>query len=198
VGATPPRRPGGAIADRYSDLQTQAAVVGSGRGVWGDEKKVSAEAQPGGFRARDHLRPPLLVTYDLREDASAGQLALTSGVLGASYVALDSDNDWTDGAVVDAHVYAGLTYDYYYLRHGRRGLDDADVAIASVTHLFPRSLQYANAFWDPAVGAMFYGDGDAQFGPFSGALDVVAHELSHGVTSYTWNGIYQGESGALN
>ena len=45
---------------------------------------------------------------------------------------------------------------------------------------------------------MYYGDGDRDFAAFSGALDVVAHELTHGVTQYTWDGIYEGESGALN
>jgi Zn-dependent metalloprotease len=187
----------GAIADRYSDLQTQAAV-GRGRGVWGDEKKISVESEQGVYRARDRLRPPALLTYDLRGDYALGLQALDTGYLDPSYVALDSDNEWTDGAVVDAHVYAGLTYDYYFQRHGRRGLNDHDNFIASVTHLFPRSFQYANAFWDPSVNAMFYGDGDGQFGSFSGALDVVAHELTHGVTSFTWAGIYQNESGALN
>ena len=45
---------------------------------------------------------------------------------------------------------------------------------------------------------MYYGDGDLTFAAFSGALDVVVHELTHGVTQYTWDGIYAGESGALN
>ena len=73
-----------------------------------------------------------------------------------------------------------------------------DLAVRSVTHFLPPSLGFANAFWDPATRAMFYGDGDADFADFSGALDVVAHELTHGVTQFTWDGIYEGESGALN
>ena len=99
---------------------------------------------------------------------------------------------------MDAHAYAGWTYDYYFKRHGRRGIDGRDLAVRSVTHFVPRSFEFANAFWDPFSNAMFYGDGDREFAAFSGALDVVAHELTHGVTQYTWDGIYEGESGALN
>jgi Zn-dependent metalloprotease len=46
---------------------------------------------------------------------------------------------------------------------------------------------------------MVYLDGDGfRFNNFAGALDVVAHELTHGVTEFSWNGIYERESGALN
>jgi Zn-dependent metalloprotease len=187
----------GGIAHRYSDLRTEAAV-GLGSGVWGDRKKLSADSSASGFRAEDRLRPPALVTYDLHGSFAAAGEALTTGRFDPSLVAADADNNWTDGAVVDAHVYAGWTYDYYFKRHQRRGIDGRDLAMRSVTHFLPRSFGFANAFWDPFSGAMYYGDGDAEFAPFSGALDVVAHELTHGVTQSTWDGIYEGESGALN
>jgi thermolysin len=188
---------GGGVVHRYCDLRTEAAV-GLGSGVWGDRKKVSADSWSGIFRAEDRLRPPALATYDLRGSPSALATALSTGRLDASLLAADVDNDWADGAVVDAHAYAGWTYDYYFKRHQRRGLDGLDLAMRSVTHIVPRSWGFANAFWDPFSSAMYYGDGDAEFAAFSGALDVVAHELTHGVTQYTWDGIYEGESGALN
>jgi bacillolysin len=187
----------GALVHRYSDLHTEAAV-GLGTGVWGDRKKISADSGDGGFRAQDRLRPPALATWDLRFDLDAANRALATGYLDPDQVARDSDNDWTDGAVVDAHVYAGWTYDYYFKRHHRRGLDDHDLPLRSVTHFLPRSAGFANAFWDPFSSAMYYGDGDSELAAFSGALDVVAHELTHGVTQYTWDGIYEDESGALN
>ena len=187
----------GEVVYRYSDLRTEASV-GLGSGVWGDRKKVSADSSGGGFRAEDRLRPPALATYDLRYSLSAAGEALSTGRIDPALVASDGDNDWSDGAVVDAHAYAGWTYDYYFKRHGRRGIDGRDLAVRSVTHFVPRSFEFANAFWDPLSSAMYYGDGDQEFATFSGALDVVAHELTHGVTQYTWNGIYEGESGALN
>ena len=54
-------------------------------------------------------------------------------------LASDSDNDWTDGANGDAHVYSGWTYDYFFKRFNRRGLDNADVAIVSIVHPARRS-----------------------------------------------------------
>jgi thermolysin len=187
----------GAIAHRYSDLRTDAAA-GLGRGVWADRKKLSIDTDQGTYRTRDRLRPPDLTTYDLHERLDLAEAVLNYGVINPGDVAQDSDNDWEDGAVVDAHVHAGLTYDYYYKRHGRRGIDGENMRIWSFTHIMPRAYQYANAFWDSSVGAMFYGDGDGSTASFSGALDVVAHELTHGVTEFTWNGVYQNESGALN
>jgi thermolysin len=187
----------GGIVHRYSDLRTEAAV-GLGSGVWGDRKKVSADSASGGFRAEDRLRPPSLATYDLDGNLAAAGEALSTGRIDPALVAADADNDWSDGAVVDAHVYAGWTYDYYFERHRRRGIDGRDLAVRSVVHFVPRSFNFANAFWDPLSSATYYGDGDAGLAAFSGALDVVAHELTHGVTQYTWGGIYEGESGALD
>ena len=187
----------GAVVHRYSDLRTDSAV-GLGSGVWGDQKKVSADASGGAFRADDRLRPCPLTTYDLRYDVSLTGTALATSRFDPAWIARDADNSWSDGAVVDAHVYAGYTYDYFFRRHGRHGLDDANLAVRSIVHPLPPSLQFANAAYDPFANVMIYGDGDGEFAPFSSALDVVAHELAHGVTFHTWDGIYQGESGALN
>jgi len=56
---------------------------------------------------------------------------------------------------------------------------------------------YANAFWDGAQ--MVFGDGDGHiFGNFTSSIDVTGHELTHGVTQYTANLAYEGQSGALN
>ena len=187
----------GAVLDRYSDLRTDSAV-GLGSGVWGDQKKLPADQAGGVFRADDRLRPCALTTYDMRYDASLSGIALATGRFDPAWIARDADNTWSDGAVVDAHVYAGWTYDYFYKRHGRRGLDDNNLAVRSMVHPLSPAFQFANAAYDPFANVMIYGDGDGEFAPFSSALDVVAHELAHGVTFHTWDGIYQGESGALN
>jgi Zn-dependent metalloprotease len=57
--------------------------------------------------------------------------------------------------------------------------------------------RYDNAFWDGAQ--MVYGDGDGRlFGRFTAALEVIAHELSHGVIQHEANLDYSDEAGALN
>ncbi len=209
----------GAIVDKRSDAHTQQSAVGLGNGVLGDRKKISASASGGAFVESDLLRPPLINTYDVK--GSLGKvLSFLNGTsdLGPSDLATDTDNEWTDGANVDAHTYAGYTYDYYFKRFGRRGLDNANIRIRSITHPVNRQdfatvpssvfgLYYVNAFY-AGNGVMVYGEGlppnvvllprRTSWNYLAGALDVVGHELSHGVTDFTSQLIYRGESGALN
>lgn len=207
----------GAIAWQYSNLQTQSAVH-AGKGVLADDKKVTGQLANGVFTADDLLRPASIRTYDMRGNLPRTKL-IVSGVLplSTSDLASTTAETWTDGASVDAQVYAGWTYDYYFKRFGRRGLDNNNFPIVSLVHPANRDtittaasgdvgLYYLNAFWDGRH--MVYGDGlppgfvilptRQQVTYWSGALDVVAHELTHGVTQFTSNLIYLNESGALN
>jgi len=205
---------------RYSSIHTQAAV-GTGRGVLGDRKKLSVLRQGGVFVTSDQQRPPALTTYDMRGNLNRALNVLNGGPLFTSDLASDTDNEWTDAAAVDAHAYIGWTYDYFFKRHGRRGLDDRDRPIVALINgvsqqgalaLPEELLDFAlNAFWcgecgPDGVGLMYFGNGippeytygGQNIGPLAGALDVVAHELTHGVTESSSRLIYLNESGALN
>jgi thermolysin len=207
----------GALHLALNDLKTQAAVA-TGRGVLEDRKKLSVTREGTLFRATDELRPPEITTYDLKGNLNRTIGFLNGNVeLGPSDKATNGDSEWLDGAAVDGHVYAGFTYDYFFKRFGRRGLDDNNLPIQSVVHPVSRAdvfsappailgLFYMNAayFGD---GVMVYGEGlppilvDSEgrsWNYTSGALDIVAHELSHGVTDYTSKLVYRNESGALN
>lgn len=99
-----------------------------------------------------------------------------------------------DVAIDSAHNYAIATYDYYLNNHGRDSIDNAGMTLISRVHY---GRNYNNAFWDGSQ--MTYGDGDGvTFAPLSQDADVVAHELTHGVTERSSGLIYQNESGALN
>ena len=208
----------GEVRLQYSDVERQSAV-GSGTGVFGDKEKVSARAFGGMFVAEDLLRPPSIATFDLKGNV-ARVLSFLNGVteLGASDLASSPNNIWADGVDVDAHVYAGFTYDYYFKRFGRHGLDNRDLQVTVLTHPVRRSdlttssndivgLFFLNAFY-AGDGVVVYGEGlPSNFvlagtrqivDYFAGGLDIVAHELSHGVTEFTSGLIYQDESGALN
>lgn len=114
----------------------------------------------------------------------------------------DADDFWGDGtnsnrqtAGVDAHYGAGLTWDYYLYTHGRLGIDGAGYPLLSRVHYEqPGSFFSYNAFWDGQSVAYGDGDGVRHFA----ALDVVGHEITHGLTQFTANLIYARESGALN
>jgi len=204
----------GTILFDYSDLQTQA--VGRATGVLGDSKKISAQSGAGGFTLMDALRPPSIRTYDMKGDPVRVYNVLNGiTTLTTADLASDVDNVWTDGAVGDAHIYSGWTYDYFFKRYGRRGLNDANITMRSMVH--PVRLAdfntyrttyptlFANAFY-AGGGYVVYGEGlpssvtsnGRTWNLVAGALDIVGHELTHGVTDYTSGLIYRNESGALN
>ena len=91
------------------------------------------------------------------------------------------------------------TYDYYSERHGRKSfdedVDDDGVKDGASIHAIVRYREnYKNAFWIPGSNLIVFGDGR----PFAGALDIVGHELTHGVIEHSANLLYQDQPGALN
>jgi Zn-dependent metalloprotease len=104
----------------------------------------------------------------------------------------------TDAAVNQAYDGAGITYDFFFQILGRNSIDGQGMRLDSTVHY---SKAYNNAFWNGTQ--MVYGDGDGKlFNNFTSALDVIGHELTHGVTQFTVPGgqglAYEGQSGALN
>ncbi|HLB70439.1 MAG TPA: M4 family metallopeptidase [Candidatus Methanoperedens sp.] len=99
-----------------------------------------------------------------------------------------------DDAVNNAYDYAGVVRDYFINELGRNSIDDASMDLILNVH---NGIDYQNAYWDG--DEMTFGDGDDKiFVNFTKSLDVVAHELAHGVTQWTANLVYKGQSGALN
>lgn len=99
-----------------------------------------------------------------------------------------------DGAVDEAYDYSGVVYDFFARVLARNSLDDRGMALISSVHV---GAAYNNAFWNGEQ--MAYGDGDGViFGSFTKSLDVVGHELAHGVVTHTSNLEYRDEPGALN
>ena len=106
----------------------------------------------------------------------------------------------TDQAANDAHGFAEITIKMLKDWEGYNSIDNQGFKILSVVHVpDPQSGQYNldNAFWDGSQ--MNYGDGDGtNFFEFTGALDVIAHEMDHGFTSFHSNLTYSGQSGGMN
>jgi Zn-dependent metalloprotease len=97
-----------------------------------------------------------------------------------------------------AHDNAGVTYDYYVNTFKRDGIDAKGGAIVSTVHYGSDPQDAQNAAWIGQRQQMIYGDGGKVFKPLAYGLDVVGHELTHGVTDNSSQLIYQGQSGALN
>jgi len=176
----------GSIVNAYDGL-----AYGSGTGVLGDTKDLAGLTTDDGGEFQLISIGSRQTTYDAR---NRNRLP---GVL-----ATDDDDNWVTGgrtspghpALVDAHFYAGITDRYFQNTHSFNWLDYYPQGMVSSAHV---KRNYNNAYWNGSQ--MAYGDGDGQnFIELSGDLDVVGHELSHGVTDATSDLIYQNESGALN
>jgi bacillolysin len=176
----------GEIVDSFNAV-THGATSGYGYGVLGDYKTLNTYYYNGWYYLYDVTKPMngVIETRDANNGHTQGGYSV------------DSNNAFTSSgqaADVDAHNYAGIVYDYYYNTHNRNSYDNAGSTIISTVHY---STNYNNAFWNG--NQMVYGDGDGTtFTALSGALDVVAHELTHAVTERTAGLIYQDQSGALN
>jgi Zn-dependent metalloprotease len=101
----------------------------------------------------------------------------------------------SDDAVNQAYDGLGATYEYYWSNFERDSIDGQGLPLLGLVHY---SRNYDNAFWDNA-GHMFFGDGDGQaLTQTTAGIDVIGHELTHGVTQHEANLVYSGQSGALN
>jgi Zn-dependent metalloprotease len=99
-----------------------------------------------------------------------------------------------EDAVDEAYDGLGATYDLFFDVFQRDSLDGRGLPLVASVHY---DQKYDNAFWNGTQ--MVFGDGDGQiFNRFTIAVDVIGHELTHGVTQYTAGLEYQGQSGALN
>src|SRR5438874_771135 len=106
----------------------------------------------------------------------------------------EDDKATTDVSATEAFAYAGDTYDFYNQVFGRNSVDNRGLRLDSTVHY---SRKFDNAFWNGMQ--MVYGDGDGIiFDRFTQCLDVIGHELTHGVTQFTSALQYQDQSGALN
>ena len=114
--------------------------------------------------------------------------------LPGTVVRREGDGPTGDQAADEAYDGLGATYALFAEAFGRASIDGAGLPLLASVHY---GSQYDNAFWDG--GQMVFGDGDGLvFGRFTASLSVIGHELAHGVTQYSANLAYEGQSGALN
>jgi Zn-dependent metalloprotease len=94
----------------------------------------------------------------------------------------------------EAYDGLGATFDFFADVYDRNSIDDEGLHLDATVHYGRR---YDNAFWNGQQ--MVFGDGDGDlFNRFTISLDVIAHELTHGVTGDEARLVYLGQAGALN
>lgn len=139
-----------------------------------------------GTLAKGGRGTPSRSIYDQRHSS-----ALVPGTL----MRHEGDSPVEDVSVNQAYDGFGLTYKLFWDVFHRDSIDGRGMPIQGLVHY---GDSYDNAFWDGA-GNMFFGDGDGSLlTDTTRGLDVIGHELTHGVTQSEANLIYAGQSGALN
>ncbi len=126
------------------------------------------------------------------ETARLVTVDMANGTSGGTVVVGPLDNIG-DAPINDAHGFAEVVVNMLTEWYGHNSIDDNGFVIRSRVHY---SSNYENAFWDGTQ--MTYGDGASFFYPLSGDVDVVAHEIHHGYTSFHSDLVYSGESGGMN
>ena len=188
-----------AILDQWNMLQT---VVGVGNSQYNGQVPVSTTATPDGFQMIDPERGI---------KGAFGGMAITNADHGTSAGAVytNATNTWGDGkqyidngpttgangqtAAVNALWGLMNTYDMLKNVLGWQSLDGNNTATYIAAHV---NTAYDNAYYSDTCQCMFIGDGS--FFNSLGAIDVIGHEMGHGVTAATSNLTYAGESGGLN
>lgn len=110
----------------------------------------------------------------------------------------DSTNTWNslqskiDRSALDVHYGTISTYDYFLKKHNRNSIDNKGYKLTNIVHY---GTNFVNAYWDGTK--MIFGDGDSKIGPLV-SLDIIGHEITHGLTANTAKLILENEPGALN
>ncbi|MEW9702397.1 S-layer homology domain-containing protein [Paenibacillus sp. SI8] len=195
----------GEVVHTYSGIQHAGPTTSDNVGFRGDHKTLNIfqEATNNKYYLIDYTKPMyngtkgVILTSDFLQ-YNGGPNSFNARVINSSIPVFNSIAGATASHAVDAHYNAGIVYDYYIKELGRNSIDGAGMDILSFVHVpnLDGTVQ-ENAFWSDGYQAMFYGDG----GPnrcYACALDVVAHEMTHGVTSKTAGLVYENQPGALN
>jgi Zn-dependent metalloprotease len=190
----------GSVLDQWSMVQT---VVGTGNSQYNGTVPISTSLSGTTYSMKDGSRGV---------GGTFGAMAITNAnhTTSAGAVYTNSSNTWGDGqnyiaggsttnangqtAAVNAMWGLMNTYDMLKNAMGWQSLDGKNTATYIAAHV---NTAYDNAYYSDTCRCMYIGDGGASFTSL-GSIDVIGHEMGHGVTAATSNLTYRAESGGLN
>jgi len=178
----------GKIIKKEDRMRQEGPVTGTGYGADGTVKPLNLYLSGTTYQMKDTTKPMTgqVITYTANHTQTEQYQLVTN----TSSVFNSEDYK----AAVDAHYFGGVVYDFYKNLFNRNSIDGNGMSIISTVHY---GSSYNNAGW--GNDQIVYGDGDgSRFTYLSGDLDVIGHEMTHGVTDKTANLTYEFQSGALN
>ncbi len=187
----------GTILRRTSRIY-DAAATGGGIDLGGASRNLNVWQQGANYYLLDTSKPMFNAGSDpiLQPD---GVIAIADAKLqdvnnlrtgDVDQIVSQNPNQWGIPDGVSAAYNFSQTYDYYSQEHGRNSLDGQGGTITAIV----RVGNYDNASWQGNLRVMLFGTVQ----PYAGALDVVGHELTHGVTENSAGLVYENQSGAMN
>ncbi|MEV7598993.1 M4 family metallopeptidase [Kitasatospora sp. NPDC089797] len=192
--APAPAAPTGGATARADGLKPATGTAPDARGR--STAVNIAERPDGSYQLTDLTRPAAITTYDAGgRDEGDFDHVMPSDAAPVSSPTPAFPAATGDHGATDAHVNAGIVYDFYHDRLGRDGLDGKGGPIVSVVNVSDGGKPYPNAFWDGHK--MIYGAAPGHY-PYSAALDVSGHEMTHAVITATAGLNYFGQSGAMD
>ncbi|MFV0266448.1 MAG: M4 family metallopeptidase [Draconibacterium sp.] len=171
-------------------------IRGTAYTIYSGQRAIETQQSGSSFRLRDYSRGNGVETYNLNTGSSYTTAADFT----------DNDNIWTtaefhnsnkDATALDAHWGAMMTYDYFSQTHSRNSIDNNGYQLKNYVNTDLTGFGFENsdnAFWDGNV--MTYGMGTSLGSLVS--LDIIAHEIGHGLDEHTSDLIYERESGAID
>lgn len=171
------------VAKRTDDDQTELTTNAR------KDRAAAAERETSGPAVDTRAAPPPSGTA--RREVFDSNQSTTQRV---TLVRAEGEPETDDVDVTSAYDYAGIVRTFFQDVVNRSSIDNRHLDLVLNVHF---GTNYNNAFWDG--DEMTFGDGDGViFSGFARSLDVVAHELAHGVTQFTSGLVYKNQSGALN
>jgi bacillolysin len=190
----------GNILNKYNNLKTDGPIMSYAPDMWNTQRTLNTYQFNGKYYMIDGTRA-MFDSINTQVPYNSKGVIITvdyrNGEYPSPYYYLTTPNNqnW-DKIAVSLHCNLGETYAFYKSTFNRNSFDNNGESIRAHVHY---KKNYPNAFWTDSLQGLFFGDGDNIACTYlAGGQDVITHEFTHGVTSYTSNLEYQFQSGALN
>ena len=186
------------MVDKIMDKSTESSTLKNAVNNFANDSLIRSKRKLLS-RLKPQLRKMLMIDALLKNGVkeSANRAVYTADhqkIVPGQLVRSEGDQPVEDKDVNNVYDSAGYTWDFYYSIFSRNSVDNKGLKLIQTVHY---DVKYNNAFWNGEQ--MIYGDGDGKiFGSFTNDIDIVGHELTHGVIQNECNLVYKDQSGALN
>jgi Zn-dependent metalloprotease len=189
----------GSVVRAYNSTCADGPEKATAKNLHGQDVSIDTYLHQGSYYMIDASRAMFNPSASVFPDKPTGAIvtltANNTDVANVTHVS-STNNTWNDAAAVSAHANLGVVYEYYRSVHSRNAIDNKGSTIFAIVNVTQGGRSMENAYWNGQF--MAFGNGGTVFEPLAKALDVTAHELTHGVTEYSAGLEYINQSGALN